>query len=173
MATTAEPSPRRGHFSAPVEGDLYVWGGYKGGSKENDEPASSVYTFNQFMETWTENESTGPSPIGLFDGACAASGHHLYLYGGLGESQWQTSLHQLDTKSWSWKRLSIDGGPMRKGACGMVAYEDQLVLFGGHSVPHNRMQTELKLDGRGWTNEIHTFDLDESKSYFCRGFSFV
>ena len=110
-ASIAEPPPRFGHFSAPVEGHLCVSGGRtKGSTKEKGE---LVHTFNQLSESWSSKQCQGPSPPdGLNSGASAYAGHHLYLYGGYDGSHCQNSLHQLDTRSWTWSHLS-SAGPMR------------------------------------------------------------
>ncbi len=59
---------------------------------------------------------------------------------------------------------------MRKTGCGMVAYKSSLVLFGGYGVPSGPTppgaefaQNTRYTDGRGWTNELHTFDLEEGE----------
>ena len=91
-----EPSPRWGYYSALVEEKLYVWGGYtKDFLERKSELASSVHSFDQFLELWAENESSGVPPPGLIDGACASAGHHVYVYGGDDGSYSQGSLHQL------------------------------------------------------------------------------
>ena len=80
-ASISEPPPRSGHFSAPIEGHLCVSGGRtKGSTKEKGE---LVHTFNQLSESWSSKQCQGPSPPdGLYYGASAYAGHHLYLYGG-------------------------------------------------------------------------------------------
>lgn len=96
---------------------------------------------------------------------------HLYVYGGYDGSDWQSSLHQLDTKSWMWKDISSSAGPMKKSACGMVAYDSKLVLFGGYGSPSGPIQRGAELiknvgrstNVRGWTNELHVFDLKEGE----------
>ena len=48
----------------------------------------------------------------------------------------------------------------------MVACDSNLVLFGGHGITSGPTQPGAEFvksskftDGRGWTNELHTFDL--------------
>ncbi len=167
----SEPSPRFGQFSALVEGKLCVWGGRtKDFYKKKSDLASSVHRFDPLQESWENNITSGPTPPGLYDGACASAGHHLYHYGGSDGSQRHGSLHQLDTRSWRWKQLSGPGGPMRKSGCGMVAYKSSLVVFGGYGAPSGPTPPGAELilstkytDSRGWTNELHTFDLEEGE----------
>ena len=162
-----EPSPRWGHYSALVEKKVCVWGGVtKDILKQKSELASSVHSFDPLLEFWDKNKLSGVPPPGLYDGGCASAGHHVYLYDG---SHNQSSLHQLDTRSWTWKQLS-SAGPMRKVSCGMVAHDSKLVLFGGYGVQSGPTQPGAEFikssdftDGRGWTNEVHTFDLKEGE----------
>ena len=75
--------------------------------------------------------------------------------------------HQLDTRTWTWKQLS-GTGPMRKGGCGMVAYDSRLVLFGGFRLSYGPTQPGAEFikkgDGNyGWTNELQIFDLKEGE----------
>ena len=165
-----EPSPRWGHYSARVEEKFSVWGGRtKDFLKENSELASSIHSFDPFLEFWDKNKLSGVPAPGLYHGACASAGHHVYLYGGYDGSCHQSSLHQLDTRSSTWKQLS-SAGPMRKVGCGLVACDSMLVLFGGYGFPSGPTQPGAEFikssrftDGRGWTNEVNTFDLKEGK----------
>ena len=177
----SEPSPRWGQLSAVVEGKLCLYGGRtKDFLKEKSGLASSVHSFDPFLDYWSEarayillrrlseDNCSGVPPPGLYGGACASVGHHVYVYGGSDGSARQSSLHQLDTRTWTWKQLS-SCGPMRKIGCGMVGYGSNLVLFGGYGIPSGPTQpgTEFvkysKSTDGGWTNELHTFDLNEGE----------
>ena len=164
----SEPSPRLGQFSAVVEGKLCVYGGRtKDFRGEKSGLASSVHSFDGFQESWYSEDTGGVPPPGLYGGACASAGHHVYIYGGGDGSARQSSLHQLDTRTWTWKQLSSTAtttGPMRKSGCGMVAYGSNLVLFGGRGIPSGPTQPGAKFVNStkytgGRTNELHTFDL--------------
>ena len=89
----------------------------------------------------------------------------MFHDGGHDGSACQGSLHQLDTRTWTWKQLSSTG-PMRKVGCRMVAYGNNLVLFGGYGIPSSPTQPAAEFvksskytNDIGWTNEQHTFDL--------------
>ena len=162
------PSPRWGHFSAAVGDQLYVWGGKTENFHSEENTLSSVlHSFHQVLESWERCECSGLPPPALFRSACISAEGHLYQYGGYNESEYQGNLYQLDTKSKEWKQLSNGGGPMRKDGCGMVAYGKKLVLFGGYGVPSGPIQPGALFfnnppdTGRGWTNELHIFDLEE------------
>ena len=163
----SEPPPRFCQLSAVVEGKLCVYGGRtKDFLKEKSRLASSVHSFDGLLESWYSEDTGGVPPHGLYNGACAPAGHHVYVYGGTDGSAYQSSLHQLDTRTWTWKQLSSTG-PMRKSGCRMVSYGSNLVLFGGYGIPSGPTQPGSEFvknskyidTGRGWTNELHTFDL--------------
>ena len=163
----AEPPPRFSHFSEAVEGHLCVSGGHTKGSTEVK--GELVHTFNQLSESWSSKQCQGPSPDGLYLCASAYAGHHLYLYGGSDVSRYQNSLHQLDTRSWTWSHLS-SAGPMGKDGCKMVTYDETLLCFGGYGYPSSTTQPGAEFtkdsyytDGRGWTNEFHAYDLKQGE----------
>lgn len=133
-----------------------------------NELASTIELFNPWMETWRQLRTEGTPPPGLYHGASAHLGHYFYTYGGTDRTFDTSSLHQLDTKSLRWMRLSAPSadGPMRKVGCGMIAYKNKLVVIGGYCVPTGYIQEGSEFikavhstDGSGWTNEIHSFDL--------------
>ena len=151
-----EPSPRWGHFSAVVEGRLCVWGG-----NPESKVTSTVHCFDPLLESWAEESSRGILPHGRCHGAFASAGHHLYVYGGLRGAKNIGSLHQLDTRSWTWKQLS-SAGPMNKVGCRMIVYDGKLVLFGGFgSGPTQAGADYSQNKGDRWTNELHTYNLKE------------
>ena len=176
----SEPSPRRGQFSVVVGEKLCVYGGcITDFLKEKSTLASSVHSFDPLLESWSENKCGGVPPAGLYLGACASAGHHVYVYGGLNGSDFQSSLHQLDTRTWTWKQLS-SSGPMRKAECGMVVYGSKLVLFGGYGFPSGPTQPGAEFvknskysDGRGWTNELHTFDLIKGEEEYLTMHAYI
>ena len=163
----SEPSPRWGQLSAVVEGKLCVYGGRtEDFHKEKSRLASSVYSFDPFLESWSASKCSGVPPPALYRSACASAGHHVYVYGGYDGSDLQGSLHELDTRTWTWKQLSSSGPMMRKAGCGIVVYGSKLVLFGGYGIQSGPTQPGAEFvksstftGGRGWTNELHTFDL--------------
>ena len=53
---------------------------------------------------------------------------------------------------------------MPKIGCGMIAFRNSLVVFGGYGRPRGptEPQSFIKdVGGRGWTNEFHIFNLSE------------
>ena len=167
----SEPPPRYGHFSAAVEGNVYVYGGRtKDFRTEKSSLASTVHLFNPCGESWQERRPEGPPPPGIYAGACASVGHHAFFYGGSDGTKYHGSLHQLNTNKLIWSKLTTTGiaaGPMRKAGGRMISYDDKLVLYGGYGTLSVSTRTqpgaEFVKDARctsvtkGWTNELHTF----------------
>ena len=153
-----EPLSRINHFAAGVEGRLYVWGG-----KIKDYSTSDLEIFNTHKETWdiVKRVAKG-SPPGVNWGACASSDQYIYTYGG----SEGVSLNQLDTKTCTWTQLTPhnNGGPMKKSACGMVFYQNKLVLFDGDAgdSPTGSTQPGASYE-YGDTNELHVFDLNNGE----------
>ena len=161
---STELSPRVFPFSAVVEGEFCVWGGEAVNfSQKKKVLASSLYSYNPDNECWTRRKCSGPPPPGLYAGACAAAGSSVYVYGGKDDSYSRScSLHELDTKTLTWRLLS-SAGPSRKRACdNMVTYKNKLILFGGFGDPLASTQP-AQWHGK-FTNELHTFDVEEGES---------
>ena len=168
---TSEPSPRWYPFSAAVEGKVYLYGGRTGDFlKETTTLKTTVHTFDGYLEQWEKIGTWGYSPPGLYRGACASTGHHLYVYGGFDGNQDTGSLHRLDTWTLMWTQLhqSANADPMHKRNCGMVSHGKELILFGGFGLQSNHTQPGAEYDG-GYTNELHSFKLKESKGMYNEG----
>lgn len=167
-ASFSEPSNRYGYCSAPVQETFCLWGGA-------EESTSTLESFDLLAEAWTTIECSGPSPLGLQGGACASAGDYVYQYGGFDYgSGFDGSLHQLDIKSGVWKELSkagSTGAPLKKRGASMIAYANKLLVFGGWGLPAHPTQegsqfiepARRETNGSGWTNEVHTYDLQEGE----------
>ena len=137
--------------------------------------ASVFELFDVHNEVWCQRYTRGSPHPGLSQPACTSLGNYLFVYGGYcddTESSISGVLSCLDTKTLTWSQLcpaEIAGGPMRKAACGMVHFHrDKLAVIGGLGIPTGPTQPEssfikdiLETDGRGWTNEIHVFDISQ------------
>ena len=166
-AQFSEPSPRSDHLSAAVEGKFCVWGGFTNNWEERDRLISTFHSFDPLKETWTSKSCSGlrRGHHGIFNCASASAGRFIYMYGGDDGVKWHSSLYRLNTRSGKWKEL-CGTGPMVKVDCSMVATFEKLVLFGGCGFSSGPPQPGAKFvrsknipDGRGWTNELHIFDL--------------
>ena len=130
----------------------------------------SIQMYDPFTETWREIPTIGTPPEGLYYNRATYSDHFLYTYGGYNGTSYNCSLNQLDTRSYTWTQLSSrhECGPMRKIACGIIYYNNSLIICGGYGIPYSDLQagsqfikSNICIDGRGWTNEIHMFNISE------------
>ena len=127
------------------------------------------------LESWRQLETHGPTPPGLFNGASAHSESYLYVYGGTKRDGFYSGcLHSLDTKISSWTQLAAHSAnaPMKKIGCGMIVYDNSVIVVGGIGVRNGPIQpgsewrgNDVKEDPstKGWTNEMHKYDLREGK----------
>ncbi len=169
-----EPSPRAYSAASASSEQLYVYGGHVDNFDGNKRQLRTVIQIHECTtESWKELPTSGTPPPGIFGCATSYSGHVLYVFGGYDGTSFHASLHQLDTRSMTWKQLSPqhDSGPMRKYECQMIHYNDSLIVIGGLGIPSGELQsgsqfTENKhhQDGRGVTNEIHKYHISQGKS---------
>ena len=172
-----EPSPRFCHDAAAVGGRCYLWGGHVQDFTEKGRRklASTIEIFDPYLETWEKHPTTGVPPPGVCYGACTSLLDSLYWFGGEDDSSYYNSLHRLDTTTLKWRELqplNEADGPMRKIGYGMVSFlQDKLAIFGGYGIPTGPTQPGAMFtqnadstDGRGWSNELHVFDITEGMS---------
>ena len=140
----------------------------------------SIQMYDPFTETWREIPTIGTPPDGRFYGTATYSDHFLYTYGGNNGTSRSCSLNQLDTRSYTWTQLSSqhECGPMRKTGCGIIYYSNSLIICGGYGIPSSELQAGSQFikstkhkDGRGWTNEIHMFNISEGNKLSLACFS--
>ena len=164
LPSDAPPSARAKPFMASAGDLVYLWGG------QGDTEPEAVFLFHRDTKTWARQRTRGPHPpAGLRNCGCCISGQHLYIYGGrIGESRYGT-LYELNTNSWTWRKLSDggDGGPVKKSECGMIPYQDKLLVVGGsyYGLPSSRQAGASYESGR--TNEVHCFNLTTGKIQSC------
>ena len=93
------------------------------------------------------------------------------MYGGSSRKRREGVLSLLNLETLTWSQLSQEdtaGGPMRKDSCGMVCFHgDQLAVIGGYGYLTGPTQPGASFikntnftDGRGWTNEVHIYDIN-------------
>ena len=176
MAVSAdfEPFPRYDHISERVGCVTVVQGGRIVDFSETSKQhlSSVVEIFDPYSETWEQRQVEGntPSP-GTYAAASASLLDDLYSFGGEDESEnYFNTVHRLDTKTWCWSQASpknSNGAPMPKSGCGMIAFRNSLVVFGGLGVPQGPTEPQsfikntFTTDGSGWTNEFHIYSLSE------------
>ena len=152
---------------------MYVYGGSVNNFDENKGQVRTVIQMYECStESWKELPTSGTPPPGIYGCATSYSGHVLYLFGGHDGTSFHASLHQLDTRSMTWKQLSPqhDSGPMRKTDCQMIYFNDSLFVIGGYGIPSGELQSGSQFtksiywqDSRGYTNEIHEYHISQGK----------
>ena len=178
MASSAdyEPLPRAYHISGRVGSLAVVQGGLtKDSSEESKQHLSSVVEiFDPYSESWEQRQVEGnaPSP-GTYFAASASLHDGLFSFGGQNvRENYFNTVHRLDTKTWCWSQVSpqnADGAPMPKLGCGMIAFRNSLVVFGGYGRPRGPTEPQSFIkntnytDGSGWINELHIYNLSEGK----------
>ena len=178
-----EPNSRFLHVASSVydsSGQLIVWGGRTSEFDSNDgriQLASVVEQFDIHSEVWCQRDTGGTPHPGLSRAACTSFGNRLFIYyGGYCDatySNFSGALSCLDLTTLTWSQLSLAGGtaggPMRKVGCGIVHFHhDKLAVIGGYGIPtgptrpgSSFIRDTRPTDGRGWTNEIHVFDISQ------------
>ena len=160
LLSDAPPSARAWPFIASAGDLVYLWGGI------GDTEPKTVFLFYRNTKTWARQRTRGPHPpAGLRSGGCCISGQHLYIYGGWDGNSYSGTLYELNTHSWTWRKLCDGGamGPGMKSGCRMIPYQDQLLVVGGccDMMPSSRQAGASYVDGR--TNEVHCFNLTTGK----------
>ena len=169
LPSDAPPSASAWPFIASAGDLVYLW---------CDNEPEAVFLFHRDTKTWARRLTRGPHPpAGLSNGGCCISGQHLYIYGGQdGESRSRT-LYELNTNSWTWRKLSDGGarGPGKKSSCRMIPYQDQLLVVGGrYDEMPSSSQAGVSYERGGYTNEIHCFNLSTGKRQsYCIGSNFL
>ena len=159
--------------------ELYLYEGRVDNFKETRvQLTKSIQIYEPFTEAWKEVPTTGTPPQRSYNGAATYSDNFLYTYGGTNGHLYSASLNQLDTRSYTWTQLSAqhENGPMSKLRCGIIYYNNSIVICGGYGFPSSELQAgsqfiknTLSTHGRGWTNEIHMFNISEGNklSFVC------
>ena len=174
MAASAdyEPFARFDHISGRVGSKIVVQGGRTEDFSEKSKQhlSSVVEIFDPYSESWEQRQVEGnaPSP-GTYAAASASLHDDLFSFGGKDENgrDYFNTVHRLDTKTWYWSQVSpqnADGAPMPKTGCGMIAFRNSLVVFGGYGRPQGRTEPQSFIKhygGSGWTNEFHIYNLSE------------
>ena len=176
-----KPSSRFFHVATSVSDDstsqVIVWGGATSEFFSNDaskiQLASVVEQLDTHSEVWCQCHTLGSPPHpGLAAATCTSIGNYLFIYGGYCDNNISGVLSCLNVKSLTWSHLcsvGTAGGPMRKWRCGMVHFHhDKLAVIGGYGMPSGPTQPGSTFimdtrftNGRGWTNEVHVFDLSQ------------
>ena len=166
-----EPMPRILHTAYQTGSKTLVHGGLTRDFSENTKRrlACVVEVFDGYTEVWQQKEVTGEAPApGVHGTASASVGDDMFTFSGYDGSRWYNALHVLKRAA-QWIELCPQNdraeSPMAKDGAGMVAFGNNLAVFGGYGLPHGPTQpgsSFIKHAGdRGWTNEFHIYNLED------------
>ena len=176
-ARFSEPEPRFGACAAMVENEkLIMFGGFLQSYRALNQcpPVHHVEVFNCNLSQWTQRRTTGTLPPPLQGSACVCIGQLLYMFGGWTGHSFTNSLFEFSVATVHWRELlpvNPKVGPMPKDDCGIInTNSTTLCVVGGWGIPTGSLQPGSKFvqdkrykDGRGWSNEIHCFDIPSGK----------
>ena len=127
------------------------------------------------IHRWEKQHTTGTPPPGVRGYGSCCSGTDIYYFGGYcgHNSCYHNSLFLLNTAKLVWDELIPTtelSGPMRKLYCALLAFDDQLLAFGGsrktdpgHPFPSSKYE---KSGSWVYTNEHHLFDQKRGEGHF-------
>ena len=128
------------------------------------------------IHRWEQQHTTGTPPPGVWGYGSCSSGKDIYYFGGYcgHDSCYHNSLFLLNTEKFAWSELfttNNNTGPMKKAYSGLLAFDDQLLAFGGRSEtdpsnPSPLAKYEKSANGWVYTNEHHVFDLKRGEGHF-------
>ena len=171
-ARFSEPEPRMNACSSMVENEFIAYGGwlqsYRG--LRQWPPLHHVEVFNCSLSQWSQRRTTGTLPPPLEGSACVCIGQLVYMFGGWTGHSYTNTLFNFSVATAHWRELlpvNPKEGPMPKSNCGIINTTDTMIcMIGGYGIPTGSPQPGSKFvqdrqykDGRGWSNEIHCFDI--------------
>jgi N-acetylneuraminic acid mutarotase len=157
------PPARSGAASVIIDGKLYIFGGYGGGTGRLDD----FYAFDFERNQWEQVEILSEErPSCRENNGVVASGDssRLCLFGGYNGRQWLNDLWVFDLASKRWTCIqessdptngaeSASKVPSRRFGYVSVVHRNKFILFGG-------------FDGSSWLNDMWEFSF-ETKEWKC------
>ena len=175
-ARFSEPEPRMQACSTMVENEFITYGGWLQSHRGLSQlpPLHHVEVFNCNLSQWTQRRAAGTLPPPLQGSSCVCIGQLVYMFGGWTGRSFTNSLFNFSVTTAHWRELlpvNPKEGPMPKMNCGIINTTDTtLCMIGGRGIPTSSLQPGSKFvqdkkfkDGRGWSNEIHCFDIPSGK----------
>ena len=127
------------------------------------------------IHRWEKQHTTGTPPPGVRGYGSCCIGTGIYYFGGYcgHDSCYHNSLFLLNTATLVWDELvpTIEHhGPMKKAYGALLAFDDQLLAFGGKGEPVPSSPSPLakykKYYERVYTNEHHLFHQKGGECHF-------
>ena len=154
-----EPSPRAFSFSSVIDNKFILYGG-------KNTTNLSVDSYDNLTELWSPLITTGSHPPKLSGGSGVSHEESFFMFGGMVGSSLHNSLYQLDLKNMTFSQVTSNevDSPMKKRGCGMITYDQSMIIYGGECGPSYPIQqgSELVQNGnRYYTNDLHSFNIKE------------
>jgi N-acetylneuraminic acid mutarotase len=167
------PPPRSGAASVVVNGKLYVFGGYGGGTGRLDD----FYSFDFESGTWEEVQVLSKEKPGCRENngvVISDSERKIFLFGGYNGNSWLNDLWEFDIESKRWTCIQESSDPAldadeansavvasgdRPAAGNQVRGKAPSRRFGYVSVVHGgKFVLWGGFDGSRWLNDMYVFD---------------
>eukprot|EP00299_Pterocystis_sp_00344_P012422 c5961_g1_i1.p1 GENE.c5961_g1_i1~~c5961_g1_i1.p1 ORF type:complete len:1378 (-),score=299.66 c5961_g1_i1:162-3947(-) len=154
------PTPRAYHTIAPLDDDVFVFGGFDGRAYLNDLHKWTVFDSNK-NETgvWKKLEQRGVVPEVRAAAASAVYGRKMFMFGGFEVSIYKNDFFVLDLDKLEWSRIHLNHDscamPGARAMASLTLVGTKLVLFGGVFCDSNGTCTEL--------GDWHHYDISKGK----------
>ena len=173
-----EPEPRWGSCATAVGQSVFMYRGILQSSQGKSDFAipSHCEVFDGDASEWIRMDTVGSNPEAYQDFGITSIDDHIYYYGGWNGTTFTDQLLELDTRTMDLKELiprNSNEGPMKKQNCGLVSLRNErLLAWGGYGIPTTTqpgsrfVPRTTKTDGRGWTNELHCYDIKSGMAMY-------
>lgn len=163
------PPPRSGAASVVVKGQLYVFGGYGGGTGRLDD----FYSFNFSTSSWEQVQVLSRCKPGCRENngvVISDSSRSIYLFGGYNGNSWLNDLWKFDIESKEWSCIQQNTDQLDDGAGSNVSAADaatdnnmnpgSLAAAGGVAAAavatgNNRVQGKIPSRRFGYVSVVH------------------
>lgn len=151
--SSRQPQPRQRHAAVGFGSKLYVCGGF--GSSSANIRGATLESFDVSSETWQQPQQLRGAglPDGLWAMAATTDGENAYFFGGKTGTYpnytFYNSIYKVSPSTLQCERLVPSSAPKKTSGCGMVYYNQKLVIHGGYT-------------SEGMTDELYVFDLKTS-----------
>jgi len=163
------PPPRSGAASVVVQGKLYVFGGYGGGTGRLDD----FYAYDLERGRWETVPVRSAARPGCRENngvVIADASRDIYLFGGYNGVSWLNDLWKFDIESHCWTCIQESTGPEEDGENAVAPGPNATVQgripcprFGYVSVVHaGKFILFGGFDGSRWLADMHIFDFATS-----------
>jgi len=133
--TTNKPSETGAHSMVAIGSNIYIFGGYSGGSTKYD----NLYKIDTTTKVSTNielrpiNDNNSNKPSARYDHSMVAIGSNMYIFGGYDGADYKNDLYKIDTEGNAVK-IDLIGSdkPSPRYNHSMVVIGTNMYIFGGY-----------------------------------------